>query len=214
MADTRACEQCGTVFERRREHARFCSARCRVAWNRGHTSDRGFQESALSWAVIAMGDTTQRLDRVRPLDRPQAFAVIIEAVWWVTIVDATLVRYHPEAYDRAMAEQPAAERKLTEGTFGGLRFVRNWIGYHCDPADFIEPRQASSGSHDAPVTAWTWKSVPAPEPGSLPPRGQAWEVNRHRAYQAQLACHAVGETLDRAAAFLKLAAALCLPVAG
>jgi hypothetical protein len=146
------------------------------------------------------------------MDRPQAFAVIIEAVWWVTIVDATLVRYHPEAYDRAMADQPAAERQLAEGTFGGLRFVRNWVGYHSDPADFIEPRQASDGCHDAPVAAWTWKSVSAPEPGSLPPRGQAWEAIRHQAYQAQLAGNAIGETLDRAAAFLKLAAALSLPV--
>jgi hypothetical protein len=206
MADTRECEQCGAVFEPRREHARFCSARCRVAWNRRNTGDREFQESALSWAIVAMGDTTQRLDRVRAIDRPQAFTVIIEAVWWVTIVDATLVRYHPDAYDRAMADHDPAERSLIEGTFTGLRFVRNWIGYHADPADFIRPQQAHDSSRDAPVTAWTWQPVPAPEPGALPPRGHAWETTRHHAYQAHLAEHTIGETFERAAPFLQVAA--------
>jgi hypothetical protein len=207
MAETRACEQCGAVFEPRREHARFCSARCRVAWNRRNSGDREFQESALSWAIVAMGDTTQRLDRVRAIDRPQAFTVIIEAVWWVTIVDATLVRYHPDAYDRAMADQDQAERQPTEQTFTGLRFVRNWIGYHADPSDFIQPQAMSpDGSRDAPVTDWTWQLVPAPEPGALAPRGQAWEATRHSAYQAQLAGHTIGETFERAATFLQVAA--------
>ena len=39
MAETRTCEQCGRLFEPRREHARFCTARCRVAWNRENMSD-------------------------------------------------------------------------------------------------------------------------------------------------------------------------------
>jgi hypothetical protein len=50
--------------------------------------------SALQWAVTAMSDTTDRLPRARVWDRPRAFALIGEAVWWVTIVDATLVRHH------------------------------------------------------------------------------------------------------------------------
>ena len=48
--------------------------------------------------------------------------------------------------------------------------------------------------------------MPEPDLGSLPPRGQAWEMTRYRAYQAQLAGHTIGETFGRAAAFLKLAA--------
>jgi hypothetical protein len=24
----------------------------------------------------------------------------------------------------------------------GLRLVRDWMGYHADPADFVQPRQA------------------------------------------------------------------------
>lgn len=32
----RVCEQCGQSFTASRAHARFCSPRCRVAWNRAH----------------------------------------------------------------------------------------------------------------------------------------------------------------------------------
>src|SRR6201996_7774416 len=126
MAETRRCERCGKEFEPKREHARFCSARCRVAWNRENLNPDRWgvanwarerqrepqtQASALSWAVIAMRDTTERLGRVRATDRPQAFAVISEAVWWVTIVDATVVRYHSQVYDAALEALPAAERR-------------------------------------------------------------------------------------------------------
>ena len=48
MAETRQCERCGKAFEPKREHARFCSARCRVAWNRENWSqasrDRAYQD--------------------------------------------------------------------------------------------------------------------------------------------------------------------------
>src|ERR1700753_548955 len=116
MADTRRCERCGPGVEPKREHARFCSARCRVAWNRENWSQanrdqqkwgsenwaddsRGPQRtgtSALSWSITAMRDTTERLGRVRASDRAQAFAVIGEAVWWGTIVDPPLVRDSPD----------------------------------------------------------------------------------------------------------------------
>ena len=110
MTDTRSCEQCGATFAPRREHARFCSARCRVAWNREKTSDLAAGMSALQWSLTAMSDTTERLARIRAGDRPRAFTVIAEAVWWVTIVDATLVRHHPDTYDAVMASQAPAER--------------------------------------------------------------------------------------------------------
>ena len=64
----------------------------------------------------------------------------------------------------------------------------------------------------APLTRWTWKSVPRPALASLPPRAQAWETTRYRAYQAQLAGHTIGETFERAAAFLDLTAAKATPV--
>jgi hypothetical protein len=207
MADIRDCEQCGTSFVPRREHARFCSARCRAAWNREHVGDPAAGASALVWSITAMSDTTDRLTRVRAADRPRAFTVISEAVWWVTMVDATLVRHHPDAYDGVLAGQSPEERQLVEETLAGLRFVRNQIGDEADLAEFIEPGESGHGAQKGRITGWTWRSVPEPALGSLPPRGQAWETTRYQAYQAQFAGHTIGETFARAVAFLKLAAA-------
>jgi hypothetical protein len=161
-----------------------------------------------------MSDTTRRLPRVRAWDRPRAFAVIGEAVWWVTIVDATLVRHHPDVYDAVMARQPPAERWLIEGTLTGLRFVRNRIGDEADLGEFIEPGEAGQGAGERRITGWTWKPVPEPALASLPPRGQAWEMTRYRGYQAHLAGHTIGETFGRAAEFLKLAAANAPAITG
>jgi hypothetical protein len=206
VTDTRRCEQCGTQFEPRREHARFCSARCRVAWNREQSAGQPPEGSALTWSITAMTEATDRLRRVGGA-RPQAYAAISEAVWWVTIVDGTLVRYYPEAYDRALEELGPAERRLTERTFGGLRYVRNRVGYYADPDDFIQPRVTRSGADDGRVASWQWKHVAEPALASLPPRGRAWEMTRYEAYQAELAGHPIGETFGRAAGFLRLACA-------
>jgi hypothetical protein len=200
VADIRDCEQCGTSFVPRREHARFCSARCRAAWNHEHMGDPAAGESALAWSITAMSDTTRRLSRVRTADRPRAFAAIAEAVWWITMVDATLVRHHPDAYDSVMAGQNPAQRQLVEETLTGLRFIRNRIGDEADLAEFV-------AAGEGRITGWTWKPVPEPALASLSPRGQEWEMTRYRAYQAYLAGHAIGETFGRATEFLKLATA-------
>jgi len=207
VADFRNCEQCGTSFVPRREHARFCSARCRVAWNREHMGDLEAAASALDWSVTAMSETIERLPRVRAWDRPRAFAVIGETVWRVTIVDATLVRYHPQAYDGVLAGQAPAQRQLTEGTLAGLRFVRNRIGDEADLAEFIDPGEPRPGAGDRRITEWVWKPVPEPALVSLSPRGQRWEMTRYQAYRAHLAGRTLGEVFGRAAAFLKRAAA-------
>jgi hypothetical protein len=206
VIDTRSCEQCGTSFVPRREHARFCSARCRVAWNRQHVGDPPAEAGALGWTITAMREAIDRLLRAGRLDQPHAFAAIGEAVWRVTLVDATLVRYHPDAYDAALASHGAAERRVTEGTFGGLRFVRNWMGYHADHADFIQPQPGPDRPGAGPVAAWTWRSLPEPVLACLPARGQEWEMTRYREYQAHLAGRPIGETFRRAAAFLDAAA--------
>jgi hypothetical protein len=185
VTDTRNCEQCGVLFAPRREHARFCSARCRVAWNRLNASDPPAEGGALGWTITAMRETIDRLLRARGLDRPHAFAVISEAVWWVTMVDATLVRYHPDAYDAVLAGHEAAERRAIEGTFGGLRFVRNQMGYYLDHADFIQPGRGA-------IAAWKW------------------QMTRYREYQAWLAVQPVGDTFRCAAAFLRRASESCL----
>ena len=143
MADIRNCEHCDALFAPRREHARFCSARCRVAWNREHLGDLKAGASALQWSITAMTATAERLPRIRAADLPRAFTVIGEAVWWVTIVDATLVRHHPDAYDRVMTAQTPTQRQRVEETLAGLRFVRNRIGDEADLAEFIEPGTSS-----------------------------------------------------------------------
>jgi hypothetical protein len=202
MRDTGSCEQCGAVFTRRREHARFCSCSCRIAWNREHKGDLVAEASALAWSVVAMGDAAERLTWVRTQEQSSAFVVISEAVWWVTMVDATLIRYHLEDYESVMAAQPLPRRRLIEGTFGGLRFVRNQMGYYLDYPDFIEAQPGLDA-----ITAWRWRSLPEPAVAWLSPRGRAWEMERYRTYQAHLAGHPIGETFQLAASFLKLASA-------
>jgi hypothetical protein len=203
VADTRNCEQCGTSFAPRREHARFCSARCRVAWNRRNASDSPAATGPLDWSVTAMRETTDRLMRAGGLDQANGFAVISEAVWWVTMVDATVMRYHPDTYSAVLARQDAAQRPITEDTFGGLRFVRNRMGYDTDPADFIQPLDSGPGA--GRIGAWTWRSLPKPAPAPLTGRAQEWEMTRYRAYQAQLAGQPIGKTFSKATAFLRLA---------
>ena len=207
MAEERVCERCGTGFVPRREHARFCSVPCRVEWNRDHVGDPAAGASALQWSITAMSETAERLPWVGVWDRERAFAALGEAVWWITMVDATLVRHHLATYDRVMASQAVTERRLIEGTLAGLRFVRNWMGQHLDPADFIQPKADSRGHGMSRITAWTWRSVPEPVLSRLPPRGQAWELTRYWAYQAQLARHTIGQPFELAATFLKTAAA-------
>jgi anti-anti-sigma factor len=210
VSDPRPCEQCGAVFVPHREHARFCSGSCRDRWNREHGGDVTTGASALRWTVTAMRNVTEWLASAGAQDRSQAFEAISEAVWWVTIVDATMNRHYIEAYENVMHAQPAAARRVIEETLCGLRFVRNEMGYHIDPADFVAPTQNSpgqAGGPQGPLTAWSWRSLPEPDLAWLPARGRAWEMTRYRAYQAQLAGHYVGETFGRAAAFLRLASA-------
>jgi hypothetical protein len=207
VSDTRACDECGTLYTPRREHDRFCRAVCRETWNSERTGDQADGASALLWSVTAMSDTAARLAQVRAADQPRAFAVIGEAVWWVTIVDATLVRRHPHAYDDVMAGRGLAQRQLIEETLGGLRFVRNRIGDEADLAEFIRPGGTGHGTAEAPITAWTWKLVPQPASRPLTPRGRAWEMTRYRAYLDRLAGRAIGETFGCTAAFLTMAAA-------
>jgi hypothetical protein len=179
-----------------------------VAWNRAARSGKPLAEaSALEWAITAMRDSTARLPRVTELDRPRAFAVISEAVWWVTIVDGTLVRYHPEAYDRELRSRCPADQALIEETLAGLRFVRNQMGQDVDHIDFIRPRSPVRGARHGHVRDWTWTHMPEPACASLSPRGQEWELSRYQAYLTRLADQAVGQTFRVAAGFLINAAA-------
>jgi hypothetical protein len=209
MADTRKCEQCGTAFTPRREHVRFCSADCRVAWVRAHRGDPAAQVSALGWSVTAMSEAAGRLSSVQTWHEVRAFGAVSEAVWWVTIVDATMVRFHPDVYDEVLDGFTPDKRRLVEETLEGLRFVRNQVGGG-GQADFVRP--AGGNGEPGGIAGWTWAPLPEPPLSSLLPRGQAWEMSRYQAYQARLAGQTVGATFSLVAAFLQLAAekAACL----
>ena len=167
--------------------------------------DPAVEASALTWSLTAMSEATARLPGMKVWDRSRAFAAIEEAVWWITMVDATLVRHHLRLYDAVMASHPPAERQLIEKTLAGLRFVRNWIGRKAWLGDVIET--GGMGTGNTHITRWTWRGVPESVLASLPARGQAWERARYRAYQACLVGHTSGETLGRAVTFLTLTGA-------
>jgi hypothetical protein len=149
-----------------------------------------------------MTETTEELLDAHYWAEPDGFAVITDAVWWVTMVDATLVRYRPGSYGRALARHNPRERQVIEDTFGGLRFVRNRIGNQSEPADFIE---ATSGEPARRVADWRWKAVPEPACPSQTGRGPEWDASRYNAYKAELAGQTIGGTFDRAFSFLKSA---------
>ena len=151
VAEVRECAQCGTPFTPRREHARFCSARCRMAWNREHAGVAAAPAVAIDWSVTAMTEAAARL-AAGGWEPPRLAAAVGEAVWWVTLVDATLVRYHPRDYESALAST-AVRRRKTEEALEGLRYVRNQLGRSVDPAEFIRPPDGDGGA------AWTWRPL-------------------------------------------------------
>jgi len=203
MAETRRCEQCGTEFRPRREHARFCSADCRMAWTKEHVGDPDVAHNALDWSLGAMREAAGRLTRTETLEAARVAMAVSEAVWWVTIVDATLVRYYPDMYDHVLAGMTEECGERIEEFLAGLRYVRNQLGVYLDPGEFVRPDAAG----------WTWRSLPEPSCASLSQRGQDWELSRYRAYQSRLAGTPVAETVTTAAAFLSRTAAAALPVA-
>ena len=197
----RKCAQCGTSFTPRREHARFCSAHCRMAWNREHAGVAAAPAVAVDWSVTAMTEAAGRLPASAP-DLPRLAAAVAETVWWVTLVDATLVRYHPRRYQEALASRGAPQE--TEETLEGLRYVRNQLGRSADPAGFVRHPGEAGGP-----AAWEWAAQP--EPGHLDacaPRARQWELSRYRAYQARLAGHGITATFALCTAFLTRAASL------
>lgn len=129
-------------------------------------------------------------------------AVIGEAVWWVTIVDATMVRYHPDTYDEILAGASPADRLTIEESLAGLRYVRNHMGHDIDHVDFVKGAPRTSGRAADRIANWTWRALPQPCLTTLSPNAQEWELDRYRAYQGRLADHVVGEAFSRARVFL------------
>jgi hypothetical protein len=208
MAEMRKCAQCGAVFTPRREHARFCSTACRTAWNTERSGVAAAPLAAIDWSVTAMTEAARRFAWAGTWDLPRAAAAVGEAVWQITLVDATLVRYHRQDYENTLAcLSPARQRKTEEG-LAGLRYVRNRLGSPdcpADPAEFIRPgRGTQDGSDDS---TWTWKPLSEPSLKALPASARDWEISRYRSYQDRLAGRSIARIFTRCADFLQQAAA-------
>lgn len=199
MGEVRECAQCGKPFQPLREHARFCSAACRMEWNTEHGGTPAAPAPAIGWSVTAMTEAVERFGQAGTWDLPRAASAVGETVWWITLVDATLVRYHPKDYELAMTRLGPAVRRETEEALGGLRYVRNRIGRTTDPAELIQP---------GPEGGWTWTPQPQPEPGlaRVPAGTREWGLNRYRAYTEHLAGRDIARIFRRCADFLEQAA--------
>jgi hypothetical protein len=147
-----------------------------------------------------MREATMRLSVCRAVDRTQALAVAREAVRWVTIIDARLIRHDLEAYDKVLAGHDLAERALVEGQLAGLRFVRNGMRAGPGDAEFIEPWAGGPGS--SVLAVWQWGPLPEPAMRSASLRARDRQMSRYQAYQVYVAGRSVGEVFGRAAAFL------------
>jgi hypothetical protein len=173
-----------------------------MEWNDEHAGIPAAPAAAIDWSVDAMSEAARRLSSPGPWDLPSLAGAVADAVWWVTLVDATLVRYHPRNYESTLARRKVRRRE-TEQTLEGLRYVRNQLGKSVDPVDLIAP---TAGEGNPP--AWTWRSLPQPDISGLRPRARKWELNRYRAYQARLAGRDVTAAFTWSAEFLALAASL------
>jgi hypothetical protein len=172
-----------------------------MTWNHEHAGVAAAPPVAIDWSVTAMTEAAGRLAAPGDWDLPRAAAAVGETVWWVTLVDATLVRYHPRDYERALASK-AVRRRKTEETLEGLRYVRNQLGRSVEPAEFVCPAAGGDG------TAWAWRPLPEPGLGGLTPRARHWELSRYRAYQGRLAGRDITGTFARCTEFLAQAAGL------
>ena len=202
VADVRECAQCGMPFTPQREHARFCTPRCRMIWNREHAGVAAAPAVAIDWSVIAMTEAAGRLAVAGAWELHRVAAAVGEVVWWVTLVDATLVRYHLRDYESALASR-AVRRRKTELTLEGLRYVRNQLGKSVEPDTFVAPAVGDDGAG-----GWAWRPLPEPRLEGLASRARQWELSRYRAYQGRLAERDIARTFERCTEFLVQAARL------
>ena len=168
-----------------------------MAWNREHVGVAAAPVAAIDWSVTAMAEATARV--AWAWDLPRAAAAVSESVWWITLIDATLVRYHPRYYENTLARRTRARRRQMEETLAGLRYVRNLLGGSNDPAELICPADGDGGR-------WRWRALPAPTLTGMQPRARTWETTRYEAYQLRLAGRDVTRIFASCAEFLEEAA--------
>jgi hypothetical protein len=107
-----------------------------------------------------------------------------------------------EHYDTVLAAHAPAGHQWIEQTLAGLRFVRNLISRQAGLDEVI-----AIGTGTRRITGWAWKPLGEPALAWLPPRAQAWELTRYRAYHACLAGRTIGATFGGPVTFLARAGA-------
>jgi hypothetical protein len=153
------------------------------------------QTTALDWSVQAMMAAADRVNMIEAASLDEAFAAIGEAVWWITVVDDNIRARYGSAHSRAArgtAPNPS-------DTMQGLRSARNRITHEVEIVDFIEAIGARPDRGDGRISAWAWRSVPAPRSRA------ASAVAGHRSYESALAGKNIVHTFGAATGFLKLA---------
>lgn len=198
MSEVRECARCGQPFRPLREHAPFCSAACRMAWNTENGGTPAAPAPAIGWSVSAMAEAVDRFGGAGDWDPERVAAAVGETVWWITLLDATLVRYHPADYETAMTGLGPRARRAVEEALGGLRYVRNRIGRSEDPAELIAR---------GPGGAWIWTPQAGPGLDGVPEGTREWELSRYAAYTEHLAGQDIARVFRRCAGFLERAAA-------
>lgn len=164
----------------------------------------GTGQSPCGWSHTAMTEAVQRLAKSEAANVAQALAAVSEAVWWITVTDASLARRSPHAYDTALGALDPAARQATQYLLAGLRFVRNQAGYRADPADFVHPRPGPGpgSGENVPPAAWTWHTAPHMAAVVTGQRARERPPSLYREYRAHLAGRLVTETITQATAFL------------
>jgi hypothetical protein len=173
-----------------------------MVWNREHAGVAAAPAVAIDWSVIAMTESAARLAVADAWDLHHVAAAVGETVWWVTLVDATLVRYHLRDYESALASK-AVRRRKTELTLEGLRYVRNQLGKSVEPDEFVCRAVGDDGG-----SGWVWRPLPEPGLEGLASRARQWELSRYRAYHERLADRDLARTIARCTEFLAQAAGL------
>jgi hypothetical protein len=173
--------QCGTSFTPRREHARFCSPRCRVAWNRHNACDPRPRPAPWTGPSPRCGKPPaapggHRLGPGQRVRRDQRGRV---------------VGHHSRRHLDAVSPGHPRPRPAVRAEPDGLRHR---------PRRLQPAAPALAASRPRPGGQY-------PNPRSdRSRRAREWEMTRYRAHQAQLAGQPVGATFRRATAFLRLAA--------
>ena len=120
-----------------------------------------------------MTEAARRLASPGSWDLPRLTDAIANAVWWVTLVDATLVRYHPRNYESTLAGRSARRRET--GYTWQIEACAAWpTGVSQDPVGTVRqqiPSRSPRRSHHRRTLAGGAQFSLSPPPPEAPRQG-------------------------------------------